>query len=817
MNSLTTLFSSTFLSVLTVCMLLSGSVVNAASNQASSGAQVLITSPLTATSTESVTLSGAAYNVNVVSLNVKGKISNPSGAKYAVPIDKTVQVPVLNNQWSYTFEDGFPGRQESLTGNGYNLTITVFDAGTNKKLLTQSLWVKPKPTASVNVTQNKKIQYGYQGPFHSVAYMPINVSGNASFTDKLHVNIIKHPNPTAPNATPITYSYVVKPKTVQLPHTFIRRDWNISNILISEGGAYTIIVRNKSSLGEKLYEENMSVEGATGALYKPENVFAVNMPVTIFGTSTVLDRAFCRVTNTNGQIVVTGAQFNDGKCSTPTPIRTQGNYKVELLVGTGVNEKELSETTFTVGVKPTASASITEPTSVTLGNSIQYTKIAGTATGVNAVNLYIQYPTGGAPSITNIPVSGGKWSTSYRFTGAGIYTLRITANGYTGSLVEREVVVSDANSQSVTPTPPTTPTPTADLNCRIDYPEGANIRSSHQDTQNQCKVYCDTYGSTDAQKSGGIAICNFNGSKIASYTFSETPTTPTASITSALSAVAGTLNTISGIASGVTKLNITNAYPTGGSVSTNVDVVNGQWKITYNAPFTEIGTYIITILGVWAGGNETLSKDVLTITAPIAVTPTASITSSLTSLYANTAFTISGAASNVTKVSVKVTNIAGTAVSNTTPSVTNGVWSVGITSGLPAGSYTTTVRADSSTGAVLATKTFSVTVKPTTNSTTNSPLPSMNSFVPIRSASIESPYTCIDLKTNMHRGAESSAVLSLQKFLVQKGYLTEEPTAFYGDFTVEAVKAYQKGIGLPQTGMVYEYTRAAIKNNTCSI
>lgn len=75
---------------------------------------------------------------------------------------------------------------------------------------------------------------------------------------------------------------------------------------------------------------------------------------------------------------------------------------------------------------------------------------------------------------------------------------------------------------------------------------------------------------------------------------------------------------------------------------------------------------------------------------------------------------------------------------------------------------------------------------------------------------------CTDLSRDMHRGAESSAVLSLQKFLVSKGLLHEEPTAFYGDLTVGAVKAYQKSVGLPETGMVYEFTRNAIQKETCT-
>lgn len=73
---------------------------------------------------------------------------------------------------------------------------------------------------------------------------------------------------------------------------------------------------------------------------------------------------------------------------------------------------------------------------------------------------------------------------------------------------------------------------------------------------------------------------------------------------------------------------------------------------------------------------------------------------------------------------------------------------------------------------------------------------------------------CVTIARNMHRGAESTSVTTLQKFLQSKGLLTEV-TGFYGDKTIEAVKDYQGSKGLPVTGMVYDATREAIKGETC--
>lgn len=75
---------------------------------------------------------------------------------------------------------------------------------------------------------------------------------------------------------------------------------------------------------------------------------------------------------------------------------------------------------------------------------------------------------------------------------------------------------------------------------------------------------------------------------------------------------------------------------------------------------------------------------------------------------------------------------------------------------------------------------------------------------------------CFEIPSNIHRGAESSDVRSLQTFLKLKGFLDENPSGFYGDKTVEAVKDYQASKDLPITGMVYDFTRQAIEADSCN-
>lgn len=75
--------------------------------------------------------------------------------------------------------------------------------------------------------------------------------------------------------------------------------------------------------------------------------------------------------------------------------------------------------------------------------------------------------------------------------------------------------------------------------------------------------------------------------------------------------------------------------------------------------------------------------------------------------------------------------------------------------------------------------------------------------------------SCVDLPENLHRGAESSSVVKLQNFLTKKGLLVDEVSGFYGDKTIDAVKDYQLSKGMPVTGMVYDFTRMAIKADSC--
>ena len=129
--------------------------------------------------------------------------------------------------------------------------------------------------------------------------------------------------------------------------------------------------------------------------------------------------------------------------------------------------------------------------------------------------------------ITSLPDTG-QWrggvdvgSTGSQSTGpiSGTVTYRLRCTPVSGA-----AVVSDSVTIQVTNTTDTTTTNGSTSDCRVDYPEGANIRNSNQSTSGECRSYCDTYGNADAASHGGEAVCRFRGNQIASYSATPTPT-----------------------------------------------------------------------------------------------------------------------------------------------------------------------------------------------------------------------------------------------------------------------------------------------------
>ncbi len=79
---------------------------------------------------------------------------------------------------------------------------------------------------------------------------------------------------------------------------------------------------------------------------------------------------------------------------------------------------------------------------------------------------------------------------------------------------------------------------------------------------------------------------------------------------------------------------------------------------------------------------------------------------------------------------------------------------------------------------------------------------------------------CLDLTTNLrYRDTDAKtggAVSQLQDFLVSEGYITGNPTGYFGLATFGAVKKFQSQYGFSPTGFVGVLTRGKIKEITCN-
>ncbi len=66
------------------------------------------------------------------------------------------------------------------------------------------------------------------------------------------------------------------------------------------------------------------------------------------------------------------------------------------------------------------------------------------------------------------------------------------------------------------------------------------------------------------------------------------------------------------------------------------------------------------------------------------------------------------------------------------------------------------------------------------------------------------------IDSNLKYGSRGLEVTELQEFLIDKGFLTGQPTGNFFALTKKAVIAYQKSVALPQTGFVGPMTRQMI-------
>ncbi len=94
------------------------------------------------------------------------------------------------------------------------------------------------------------------------------------------------------------------------------------------------------------------------------------------------------------------------------------------------------------------------------------------------------------------------------------------------------------------------------------------------------------------------------------------------------------------------------------------------------------------------------------------------------------------------------------------------------------------------------------------------------SFVFADDLSLEVPTPCANIIHTLRIGTDDERtngdVTSLQSFLQDEGYLSVDPTGYYGSATAKAVKKFQSKYGISPVGIVGSVTRKKIKSLTCN-
>ncbi|GEM_PF-4512377 len=82
-------------------------------------------------------------------------------------------------------------------------------------------------------------------------------------------------------------------------------------------------------------------------------------------------------------------------------------------------------------------------------------------------------------------------------------------------------------------------------------------------------------------------------------------------------------------------------------------------------------------------------------------------------------------------------------------------------------------------------------------------------------ANVVEKKTCVALRSNPYLGLGSGEVTLLQRFLFENGYISVSPTGYFGPMTAEAVKKFQKAVGLKTDGLIDSNTRTKITEISC--
>lgn len=229
----------------------------------------------------------------------------------------------------------------------------------------------------------------------------------------------------------------------------------------------------------------------------------------------------------------------------------------------------------------------------------------------------------------------------------------------------------------------------------------------------------------------------------------------------------------------------------------------------------EVAPQVTTTFRLVCSNSTNSAEKSITVTVnPVTTSTVSSPTSAQinlnpTSVAANSNFTVSWSGNNSpasynVKIDSTILNVGGATTWTGTPA----------SLGLGAGNHAFSVQACDSTGTPGGCSVWSGTMYLVVTGGTSMLPPSAMERV------LGSKTMCVILNTPLLSLEDKDVttngeVTELQNFLISKGMLFSSSTGYYGKWTAEAVKDYQRSKGIEQTGNVGVATKAAIKADSC--
>ena len=624
----------------------------------------------------------------------------------------------------------------------------------------------------------------------TLSYDVTDAAGNVAVTATRDVVVVDttapviHINGQNPNIVTLNNAYVDSGATAADLIDGAITVSSSSNVDTSVLGTYTVTYTATDLSG------NTATSSRTVTVIPPDTTAPIitilgSNPTTIEAGTTYVDAGATALDNVNGNLTSSIATVNNVQAN------TVGSYTVTYNVADGAGNHA------TEGVRAVNVIDTTKPVLTLNGQSVvtlhtgdTYTELGATATDV-------------ADPAVLVTIGGDTVSTTATSTFIITYDA-VDASGNHANTITRTVNVVDISVPIITLTGSST--------VNVEY------GSNYVDAGATAADDVDGDISANISTTGFVATTTL-GTYTISYNVSDSSGNSANTVTRTVNVVDTTAPVITLNGSSTVALVVGDSYTDAGV--TAIDAVDGD--ISANATTTgsvdtsTVGTYTLTYSVTDNSGNTATSSRTVTVSAaPDTTAPVITlIGSNPVTITVGAVFTDAGA---TTTDNVDL-NVPVTA-SSTVDVNTIGTYTVTYTATDSSGNVATPVTRTVNVIAAPVVNTFSTgssggstgggsNTAPVTQTTTQSVTSTSTSTTTSSTGRVLGLET-FQFNKNLRLGMTNNDVLELQKVLAKLGFFKVNPTGYFGQITLKAVKAYQASKGISPTGFVGVLTRAEL-------